>query len=552
MKNIFLLAALCIATSLAALPAPDFTVTTSDGQVRKLYQDFVNQGKVVVIEAFFTTCPPCATHAPFFQNLYAQKKAAYPGKVEFLLLSTLATDNNAKVATYLTDKMMTMPGAAKDGGSLTALQPYLAGQFGGFFGTPTFWVIAPYTGEVTFDVRGSGAAGTMTLLGQKIDDYLAQPTNCFLKTPSNNPIDNVQIAIDSPTFDTTITATGTYSVGSIASLKNATYTLTPSKKSDPLDGLSTYDLVLTSKHILGLDSFTQSWKIVAADLNCSGTVTTYDIVLGRRLILGIDTALACGSWRFVPEPAGTTANGACLHFRGIRLGDLNGSYFAPEAEDREPLLLLAPDIRLRAGERRQIQLRTAEAVALAGLQLSLGFDPAALRVEGVESVVLSGFAPENFSPQRMTEGQLPIVWVDGAGASAAAGADLLTLDLVALRDGNLSELLDFQEEKLASEAVSTAGLSRSIVLFWEKTATASASVRLSPNPARGLCYADFTAEHDGEVLVQMLDLQGRIVFEKTFAAQTGMNHWALQPGLTRGLCLVKVDGVGVGRVLFVE
>ncbi len=552
MKYFFLPLALCLATSLAATPAPDFTITTSDGQVRKLYQDFVNQGKAVVIEAFFTSCPPCATHAPFFQSLNVSKKAAYPGKVEFLLLSTLQTDNNAKVATYLNDKMLTMIGAGKDGGSLTALQPYLAGQFGGFFGTPTFWVIAPYTGEVTFDVRGGSAQATMTLLGQKIDAYFAPPTNCFLKTPSGNPLDNVQLAIDSPNFDTTFTASGTYSVGSIASLKNATYTVTPSKKSNPLDGLSTYDLVLTSKHILGLDSFTQSWKIVAADLNCSGTVTTYDIVLGRRLILGIDTMLPCGSWKFVAEPVGTSANGSCLNFRGIRLGDLNGTYFAPETEDRAALVLLAPDLHLRAGETRRIQLRTAESTTLAGLQLSLRFDPTALRIERVESVVMGGFDGNNFNPQRMVEGQLPIVWVDGAGAAATAGEPLLTLDIAALRDGNLSEMLDFQEEKLASEAVSAAGLARDVVLRWEKTAATPSGVRLSPNPARGVCYADFAATRDDEVLVQMLDVQGRIVFEKTFVVQLGANRWTLQPAAPAGLCLVKVNGKVVGKVAFME
>lgn len=551
MKYFFFLSALCLATALAATPAPDFTITTSDGQVRKLYQDFVNQGKAVVIEAFFTSCPPCATHAPFFQSLNVAKKTAYPGKVEFLLLSTLQTDNNAKVATYLTDKMLTMIGAGKDGGSLTALQPYLAGQFGGFFGTPTFWVIAPYTGEVTFDVRGNSAQATMTLLGQKIDEYFAPPTNCFLKTPSDNPIDNVQLVIDSPNFDTTITASGTYSVNSIASLKNTTYTVTPSKKTNPLDGLSTYDLVLTSKHILGLDSFTQSWKIVAADLNCSGTVTTYDIVLGRRLILGIDTMLPCGSWKFVPEPVGTSANGSCLHFRGIRLGDLNGTYFAPEAEDRAALELLAPDLHLHAGETHRIQLRAAESTTLAGLQLNLGFDPAALRVERVESVVLSHFDHDNFNLKRSAEGQLPIVWVDGAGATVTAGEPLLTLEITALRDGILSEMLDFQGEKLTSEAINAAGLARNIVLRWEKMATAHSSVRLSPNPAHGLCYADFAATRDGEVLVQMLDVQGRIVFEKTFVVQPGANRVELRLE-GAGLFLVKMAGVVAGKLVVAE
>lgn len=556
MKHIYLLLyALCAASHLAALPAPDFTVTTSDGQVRRLYQDYVNQGKVVVVEAFFTTCPPCATHAPHFQSLYATKKAAYPGKVEFLLLSTLGSDNNAKVATYLSDKMMTMLGAGKDGGSLTALQPYMNGQFGSFFGTPTFWVIAPHTGEVTFDVRSnSGAAGTMTLLGQKIDEYLAPPTQCSLKTPFDKPIDNVQVKIQTATFDTTFTANGTYSVASIASLKNAAYTLTPSKKTNPLDGLSTYDLVLISRHILGLDTFAQSWKIAAADVNCSGNVTTFDIVMGRRTILGIDTMLPCGSWKFVPDPANTTANGSCQHFRGIRLGDLNGNYFAPEPDDRAPFALLAPDVHLRAGESRQIQLRAAEAVALAGLQLCLGFDPNSLRVESVESAALRDFGEANLNWLRAGEGQLPLVWVDGAGASVAAHEPLLTLRLTVLRDGLLSEMLDFQAEKLAPEAVSTAGLARRASLFWEKTPSApTALLRLSPNPARGLCYADFVAERDGEVLVQMLDLQGRTVFEKIFAAQAGANRWTIYPDAPlRGLCVVKVGGAAVGKVLWAE
>lgn len=553
MKHILLLAALSLASGLAALPAPDFTVTTSDGQVRKLYQDFVNQGKVVVIEAFFTTCPPCATHAPHFQSLYAAKKAAYPGKVEFLLLSTLATDNNAKVATYLTDKMMTMPGAGKDGGSLTALQPYLAGQFGGFFGTPTFWVIAPHTGEVTFDVRGNGAAGTMTLLGQKIDEYLAPPTNCFLKTPSDKPIEGVQVKVQAPGFDTTLAANGTYSVAGIAALKNASYTVVPSKKSDPLDGLSTYDLVLISRHILGLDTFTQSWKVVAGDVNCSGAVTTFDIVLGRRVILGIDSTLPCGSWKFVPEPTGTTANGSCLHFRGVRLGDLNGNYLAPEPEDRAPFALLATDVRLQAGETGQIQLRAAEPVALAGLQLSFEFDPLKLRMERVESAVLRNFGETNYNWLRTAEGKLPLVWVDGEGASVAAGEPLLTLSLTALQNGKLSEMLGFQAEKFVSEAVSTTGLARRAGLFWEKTSTLQAPVLFSPNPAKGLCYMDFVADRDGDVLVQMLDVQGRTVFEKIFAAQTGANRWAISPDLPlHGLCVVKVGGTVAGKVLWAE
>jgi rhamnose transport system permease protein len=121
--------------SLNATPAPNFTITTSDGVSRNLYADYVNQQKLVVIEAFFTTCPPCNAHAADWQALYQSMQAAYPGKVEFIMLSTQSFDKNTNVATYKTTKGLTMLGAGENGGSLTALEPYTTGQFGDFLGT---------------------------------------------------------------------------------------------------------------------------------------------------------------------------------------------------------------------------------------------------------------------------------------------------------------------------------------------------------------------------------------------------------------------------------
>ena len=81
----------------------------------------------------------------------------------------------------------------------------------------------------------------------------------------------------------------------------APYTLVPYRNDNPLNGLTTYDLVLISKHILAIEPFTSPYKIIAADANHSGSVTTFDIVQLRKLILGIDTAFATNtSWRFVP------------------------------------------------------------------------------------------------------------------------------------------------------------------------------------------------------------------------------------------------------------
>ena len=553
MKHCFLFAALLSALASSATPAPDFTVTTSDGQVRKLYQDYVNQGKVVVIEAFFTTCPPCATHAPFFQSLYQSAKAAHPGKVEFLLLSTLQSDNNSKVAAYLTSKSMTMLGAGNDGGSIAALQPYMNNQFGLFYGTPTFIVIAPGTGNVVFDVRGNtGAQSTMTLLQQKIDELLPAPpptpTNCFLKSYSNNPLENVTLRVQSGNFDTSFIASGTYSLSNVQKLKTTSYSVTPDKKSNPLEGLSTYDLVLINKHILGIDTFAQAWKSVAADMNCSGTVTTYDIVLGRRLILGIDSALACGSWKFVADPPGSTANGGCFNFRGIRLGDLNGQYLTGENEDRSPFLFSLPNCHLQAGETRRLALTSSEAVSLTGLQCSFGFDPAALRIEQLVSSALPDFNEACMNTPLLSKGQLAMVWVGGAGTPLAAGEPLLTFSVTALRSGDLAQMIYLQTDQMTPECVFADGSTRRPELSWDKISAAPARIRLAPNPASGVCYAYFEAEQGGDVLIQIMDVQGRLVFEKTMAVQKGTNQLELRPAVT-GLCFVRVDGKAVGKVV---
>ncbi len=327
MKRLSFLLLLQICSCLAAAaPAPDFTVTTSDNQIRQLYADYLNQQKLVVLELFFTTCPPCATHAPLWQSLYQNALAAHPGRVEFIMLSTLGSDTNAKVATYKTSKGLTMPGVGADGGSAAARQPYTSNQFGTYQGTPTFIVIAPGTGEVFFDIRGNSPQETMDLLSQKIAALLTPaPTPCFLKNYYDSPLDSVLITVDAPAFDTTFLASGAYSLANVAALQNTTYTVTAVKDGASLDGISTYDLVLISRHILGLEALTP-WKVLAADINCNGSVTAFDIVTARKLILGIDTSLPCNKWRFVAEPVINTANGTCLNFRGVKIGEINAAY----------------------------------------------------------------------------------------------------------------------------------------------------------------------------------------------------------------------------------
>jgi len=58
-----------------------------------------------------------------------------------------------------------------------------------------------------------------------------------------------------------------------------------------IPGVSTFDLILISRHILEIEPFTQLWQYLAADVDGSGVVDELDITVLRELILNIRTEL---------------------------------------------------------------------------------------------------------------------------------------------------------------------------------------------------------------------------------------------------------------------
>lgn len=549
MKNLSTLLLLILCANGFAQTAPNFTIVTTDAQSRNLYNDYLNQGKIVVIEAFFTTCPPCNTHAPFWQTLYESQLAAHPGQVEFFILSTLQSDNNFKVAQYKTAKNLTMPGAGTDGGGLAALQPYITGQFGEFQGTPTFIIIHP-DGEVEFDVRGNSPQLTMDMIAQSIASELTQ--SCAIESPFGNPVSGVQISAVTPTMTANVTASGTYNLSNVPQLQNTSYTITASKiDADPLQGISTFDLLRISKHILGLDTFVQEWQTIAADMNCTGMVTTYDIVIGRQLILGILENLPCSLWKFIPQGSNVQSNGNCVDLMGVKLGDLTGPYFAPPPSDRGTFALLAADRFLHSGERYRLELRLEEWIALQGLQLDLGFDPNVLQINNITAPGLSGFDATCYNLPAVSEGHLPVVWVDAATATLRPNEALFSIELTALQGGQLSDMLRFSSTHLPAEMYDTESSKRQMDLRWiGREQEQPIAGNIFPNPARGMFQVYYDSPEGADVLVQVADMNGKIVVEKTFLTTKGANWLSVQPGNNvPGLHVVRLNGSYLGNVL---
>ncbi|MFN8332421.1 MAG: hypothetical protein U0T81_14595 [Saprospiraceae bacterium] len=77
--------------------------------------------------------------------------------------------------------------------------------------------------------------------------------------------------------------------------------LRSSRNDDPLNGVTTADIVAIQKHILGKELLNSLYRIIAADVNNTKTVTSADIAAIRKLILGVTPSFpAASSWMFIP------------------------------------------------------------------------------------------------------------------------------------------------------------------------------------------------------------------------------------------------------------
>lgn len=183
MKNVFLpILCLLMCQLVNAQTAPDFEVTDTHGNVHKLYEDYLDQGKTVMIDLFFVDCPPCNQIAPFMPALY-EKYCEGDKDVEFFSITIQGGDDNAKVEGYAEQHGHTFPAISIEGGALEAAQPYTSGEFGNFLGAPTFVVISPDR-SMEYDIWDQPDQSTIDLLdvaiaatGASLDCATSSTTN---------------------------------------------------------------------------------------------------------------------------------------------------------------------------------------------------------------------------------------------------------------------------------------------------------------------------------------------------------------------------------------
>ena len=335
------------------------------------------------------------------------------------------------------------------------------------------------------------------------------------------------------------------------------------KNGDDMNGVSTLDLILIQRHILGIQEIDNPYALISADINNDQKISTTDLVALRKLILGIyDQFPQNDSWRFIdklyqfPIPSDPWVEALVedytidmltdhmgVDFIGAKIGDVNNSAKVNareksiDARSNEQVYFELIDRDVKKGDIVSITFSSEEEFSLSGLQL--GLDLFGLNILDIEEGILSIDESKSFI---VNEG-LRIAYDHQSKDININNTGLFTLKIEAKYDGRLSEMISINEDHFIAEVYDVDLSSKNIVLNWLEGNTAAVFevAQNTPNPWQNATSIGINVPTDGLVQFRVMDVNGRILLSEDKDFQKGFN-----------VINIEMDQLSQGGVLFYE
>jgi len=315
------------------------------------------------------------------------------------------------------------------------------------------------------------------------------------------------------------------------------YTINPTKDDDHLNGVSTLDLVLIQRHILGLQALNSPYKIVAADINKDRNVTSVDLIELRKLILGIYTTFPDNnSWRFIDsdyafiDPINPLleqfeeaynifglSSDMLIDFVGLKVGDVNNSattnYLNSNTVDNRN----SDEFVLEAGMFDQdrntvnIPIYAQNDTELYGMQFTLNIK-------------------ENVDFQRITSGQLTLnannyaqfnndnlisfSWSNSTGQQITSTEPLFYVEMTKETLGKITFPMLINSDITMAEAYTDLGTIQTPNLIYRSSQGNEITFELFqnvPNPFSNLTEISFILPSSGTASLTITDVAGKVV-----------------------------------------
>ncbi|MBK7233860.1 MAG: T9SS type A sorting domain-containing protein [Saprospiraceae bacterium] len=330
----------------------------------------------------------------------------------------------------------------------------------------------------------------------------------------------------------------------------ASYMLKGNRDGDYVNGVTTADIVRIQRHILAAEPLTSPYKILAADVNKTNSVTAADISEIRKLILGNTEKFAkSNSWLIVPEgieftnpsqpwnyttEKTMTLNGPqdVINFVAIKMGDVNGSAQANvngkvQSRTNQSIQLIVNETALEAGQTQRVEVRSSNFNQIAGYQFTLNFDHSLMSFEGFESGAIQ-LNDQNFNVRMTEKGLLTTSWNANSAINVSADEILFTLIFKANRAGNLGGSMEITSDLTVAEAYNSSLDIMDVNLMvrnnqGQNVAGVFELFQNTPNPFDAVTEVSFRLPSAAPAVLTVYDVTGKVHRVYQVKGQKGMN-----------------------------
>jgi subtilisin-like proprotein convertase family protein len=350
-----------------------------------------------------------------------------------------------------------------------------------------------------------------------------------IQTELGSGVEAVEVAIEGLGLERRIDMTdenGDYRFGGV--IKTVDAMVRPIKDGDDDNGISTLDLVMIQRHILTLAPLNSVYKVIAADVNNTASITGADVVELRKLVLGVQSEFANNnSWRFVdagesmllgeefPFKEMVQAEASDLDqmevdFVAVKIGDLNNSAEVLEGRSSRNIEFQVTDRAVSEGELLEIPVTSSNYKDLFGYQFTMKVN--GLELIDVQSVDL-GMSVENMAV--LDEETITVSYASGTAEEAE---HLFTLVMRATSSGSLLDMLRINSEVTSAESyvMNKEDIEvGSISLVDNRSTVNYALYQNEPNPFKDQTVIGWDMAEAGEATLSIYDVQGKVIYQLT-------------------------------------
>ncbi|MBK9631112.1 MAG: T9SS type A sorting domain-containing protein [Saprospiraceae bacterium] len=346
-----------------------------------------------------------------------------------------------------------------------------------------------------------------------------------------------------------------------------TYRLVPFDDSDHSNGVTTQDINLIKKYIIGQQTFSP-YQILAADVNNTKSVTAADITEIRKLILGNQERFSKqNSNRFVPSlylftnprvpynapgevelTIDNTVNSHFIEFIKIKIGDVTldsrAGGFSDQVKPRtsHDLIIAASPFMDLNENLISYPVTSTQYIQMQALQIGFDFNHG-LEFVNVQSGLLN-INDENIGTALLHKGIVRISWDELDAIECHPNEILFTLNFKKKISFDQISSLKLENSNMINEAYSLDGEVFSLKIKNSELLNESAQFIVSPNPINDHLFIQSKRSINEQVNLKLFDVQGREILSQDFKSLSGSNRVQLDGFSYNGIMIARLTHAG--------